>query len=262
VGYAFAAPPSWSSGNPCAPSVLADSRPCADRPAGSTSTSCFYLYCVSLNNALATPANCIGVATADTPAGPFRDEGILTRSNGTVDPVRGPIGCGDSGGYSNIDPAPYVAPNGSAYLYLSTGHEPGGAWRRTLSVIPLASDRIHASSSRRALFSATRSWEAGVVEGPWVMRRNSIYYLFYSGGNFGGGRPRHRSRRRSQGAAPSLAGGPPRRIHSERRRSSTPRSVSRESAEDTDGRRAAARCASDSCVSGASRCTPSAWTVP
>jgi beta-xylosidase len=185
VGTAFEAPPTWSGGNPWAPSVLADPRPCADRQAGSTSTTCFYLYYVGLNNTLATPANCIGVATADGPAGPFRDKGILTRSSGAADPVRGPIGCGDSGGYSNIDPAPYVAPNGSVYLYLSTGHEPGGAWRRTLSAIPLAADRIHAAGSRRALFSATRSWEAGVVEGPWVIRRNSAYYLFYSGGNFG-----------------------------------------------------------------------------
>jgi beta-xylosidase len=185
VGYAFDAPPSWSSGNPWAPSVLAVNQPCPDRPAGSTATTCFYLYYVSLNNALATPSNCIGVATADTPAGPFRDKGILTRSDGAVDPVRGPIGCGDSGGYSNIDPAPYVTPGGTPYLYLSTGHDATGAWKRTLSVIPLAADRIHAAGSRRALFGATRAWEAGVVEAPWVMRRNSIYYLFYSGGNFG-----------------------------------------------------------------------------
>jgi beta-xylosidase len=185
VGHAFDAPPSWSGGNPWAPSVLAVNQPCADRPATSAATSCFYLYYVSLNNALATPSNCIGVATADTPAGPFRDQGILTRSNGATDPVRGPIGCGDSAGWSNIDPAPYVAPNGSVYLYLSTGHDPTGAWKRTISVIPLAADRIHAAGSRRSLFSATRTWEAGVVEGPWVIRRNSRYYLFYSGGNFG-----------------------------------------------------------------------------
>src|SRR4051812_38412356 len=60
VGTAFAAPPSWSSGNPWAPSVLAANQPCADRPAGSTSTMCFYLYYVGLDNALATPSNCIG----------------------------------------------------------------------------------------------------------------------------------------------------------------------------------------------------------
>jgi beta-xylosidase len=184
AGYAFDAAPAWSSGNPWAPSVLAVNQPCADRAAGSTSTMCFYLYYVGLDNALATPSNCIGVAIADAPAGPFRDKGILKLASGAVDPVRGPIGCGDGGGWSDIDPAPYVATNGATYIYVSTGHEPGGAWRRTLGVIPLAADRIHAASSRRALFSATRAWEAGVVEGPWVMRHNSTYYLFYSGGSF------------------------------------------------------------------------------
>jgi beta-xylosidase len=180
VGTAFATSPAWSSGNPWAPSVLASSQPCADRAPGSTSPNCYFLYYVGLNNALATPSNCIGVATADVPAGPFRDHGILTRSDGVGDPVRGPIGCGDSAGYSNIDPAP----NGTGYLYLSTGHAPDGAWHRTISVIPLAADRIHAAGSRRALFSATRSWEAGVVEGPWPYRRSSTYYVFYSGASF------------------------------------------------------------------------------
>jgi hypothetical protein len=184
VGTAFATAPAWSSGNPWAPSVLADAQPCTDRQPGSTSTACFYLYYVGLNNQLATPSNCIGVATADAPEGPFRDRGILTRSDGTVDPARGPIGCGDSAGYSNIDPAPFVDANGSAYLYLSTGHAASGAWDRKASEIPLAADRVRASGGRRALLSATRSWETGVIEGPWMHRRNNTYYLFYSGGNW------------------------------------------------------------------------------
>jgi hypothetical protein len=125
------------------------------------------------------------VATADVPAGPFRDRGMLTRTDGTVDPVRGPIGCGDSAGYSNIDPAPFVdSVTGNVYLYLSTGHDASGAWNRKASVIPLAADRIRASGSRRALFSATRSWESGVIEGPWMHKRNSTYYLFYSSGSW------------------------------------------------------------------------------
>jgi arabinan endo-1,5-alpha-L-arabinosidase len=185
IGTAFATSPGWSSGNPWAPSALAHSQPCADRPPGSTSNACYYLYYVGLNNQLATPSNCIGVATADAPAGPFRDHGILTRADGTVHPVRGPIGCGDSAGYSNIDPAPFVdGATGKAYLYLSTGHDASGAWNRKAGVIPLAADRIRASSSRRVLFGATRSWEGGVVEGPWMHKRSSTYYLFYSGGNW------------------------------------------------------------------------------
>jgi beta-xylosidase len=144
------------------------------------------MYYVGLNNALATPSNCVGVATADAPAGPFRDHGILTLASGAVDPVRGPIGCGDSAGYSNIDPAPFVVDpaSGTVYLYVSTGHDASGAWHRTLSVIPLAADLIHAAGDRIALFSATQSWERGVVEGPWLEKHGSAYYLFYSAGNW------------------------------------------------------------------------------
>jgi hypothetical protein len=58
------------------------------------------------------------------------------------------------------------------------------AWNRKASVIPLAADRIRASSGRRVPFGATRSWERGIVEGPWMHKRNSTYYLFYSGGNW------------------------------------------------------------------------------
>jgi hypothetical protein len=57
VGTAFAASPAWSSGNPWAPSVLADSKRCTDAPAESTSNACYYLYYVGLNNKLATPSN-------------------------------------------------------------------------------------------------------------------------------------------------------------------------------------------------------------
>lgn len=177
AGAAFASggAPAWSSGNPWAPSVLADEA----QPG-----SGFFLYYGGLNSALATPANGIGVATASAAGGPFEDRGLLTLLDETLDPVRGPIGCGDKEGYSNIDPAPFIDVDGQAYLYLSTGHDAGGGWLRTMSVIPLAPDRIHAAGARRTLFGATRSWEAGVVEGPWMHLRGSTYYLFYSGGRW------------------------------------------------------------------------------
>jgi beta-xylosidase len=99
--------------------------------------------------------------------------------------VRGPIGCGDSAGYSNIDAAPLRDPvSGKVYLYLSTGHDATGAWHRTLSVIPLSADLIHASGNRIALFAATQGWEQGIVENPWMQVHRSTYYLFYSGGNW------------------------------------------------------------------------------
>ena len=126
-------------------------------------------------------ANCIGVATSPTAAGPFTDAGILDDppSDGR------PLGCGDAGGYSNIDPAPFIDPaDGKAYLYLSTGHDASGAWRRTVSVIPLAADLVHAAGPRQPLFGVTQPWEGDVVEGPWMTHHGNGYYLLYSGGNF------------------------------------------------------------------------------
>ena len=166
VGTALPRRPAWvpQSGqwNPWAPSVLR------------VTSSHYVMYYTGLN--ASRSANCIGVASSASPAGPFTDLGVLP-------PAR--VGCGDAAGYSNIDPAPFIDPlDGKGYLYLSTGHEASGAWRRTISVIPLAADLVHAAGPRQPLFSMTQPWEGDVVEGPWMTRHGDGYYLLYSGGNF------------------------------------------------------------------------------
>ena len=190
AGTAFTADtfPEWSSGNPWSPSALAVTSPdgqCGSLqlPAGSP---CFLLYYTGLNNGLPTPSNCIGVAVSSRPDGGFVDQGIL--DNGTTT-VRGPVGCGDAGGYSNIDPAPFIDGDGQAYLYFETGHNASGA-AAAISVIKLAPDLVHAVGPRVELFSGTQAWEqrgtVKIVEGPWMHRRGSGYYLLYSGGDWQG----------------------------------------------------------------------------
>jgi hypothetical protein len=190
AGTAFTAAtfPAWSTGNPWAPSALAVSSPdgrCGSLqlPAGSL---CFLLYYTGLNNALPTASNCIGVAVSARPDGGFVDQGIL--DNGTTS-VRGPLGCGDSGGYSNIDPAPFIDADGQAYLYFETGHNASGA-AAAISVVKLVPDLIHAVGPRTELFTGTQAWEqrgtVKIVEGPWMRRHSSRYYLFYSGGDWQG----------------------------------------------------------------------------
>lgn len=89
----------------------------------------------------------------------------------------GLIGCGNAAGYSNIDAAPFVDPaTGTGYLYLSTGHEASGAWHRTVSVIPLAADLLHAAGPREPLFSVTQPWEGNVVEGPSMVHHGAGYH--------------------------------------------------------------------------------------
>lgn len=193
VGTALARRPRWvpATGNwrPWSPSVLQTARPCP----GSSRGPCFVMY-YSAHSA-AWGVNCIGVATARGPGGPFTGRGILNRIGQRRSE---PAGCGDPTGHGNIDPSPFVDRDGRAYLYVSTGtachraatraHCP---WRPTISVLPLAADVLHASGHRVALFAGTpHTWEqapwAPVVEGPSVVWRDGTYFLFFSGGAYNG----------------------------------------------------------------------------
>ena len=154
------------------------------------------MYYTGLSGQFST--NCVAVATSPTPAGPFIDHGPL--SGGMLDSSGRPIGCGDDAGYGNIDPAPFVDSDGSAYLYVSTDWacpassasctSATSTLKPTISVIPLAPGLLAASGARQPLFSADEPWEqapwAPVVEGPWMEKHNGTYYLFYSGGAWTG----------------------------------------------------------------------------
>jgi beta-xylosidase len=184
AGTAFTATPSWSHGNSWAPSVLVmpvtATRGCPgfNLPLGAP---CFYLYYTG-KSGYADGRNCVGVATSNRPDGGFVDHGVLRSTSGTR------VGCGDWLGYSNIDPAPFVDHDGRAYLYFETGRNAAGQIAATISVFRLAADLVHATGSRRALITGTQAWEQRgpdkIVEGPWLHRRGSFYYLFYSGGDF------------------------------------------------------------------------------
>jgi arabinan endo-1,5-alpha-L-arabinosidase len=202
AGTALASRPAWvvpsGDSHPWAPSVLRDSQACP----GSQSGLCYYLYYVGLHDTTLVPStHCVGVAVSPTAGGPFSDKGPLAYLDGSVDQSGRPPGCGDDNGYSNIDPAPFVDDDGSAYLYVATNRycaqpTPFTACpiRPTISVIPLAADKWHASRAngpRKPLFTGdANTWEQQThepkVEGPWMEKRGSAYYLFYSGGDYTG----------------------------------------------------------------------------
>lgn len=181
--------PKWSTGNPWAPSLLVmrvtSSRPCPGFNLA-VGAPCFYLYYTGRSSFPGGP-NCVGVATSNRPDGGFVDQGVL--SNG-VTTSRGEAGCGDANGYSNIDPAPFVDVDGRAYLLFGTGRSAAGDIAATISAIRLAPDLVRATGSRVALITGTQRWELRgtdeIVEGPWLHRHRSSYYLFYSGGDFAG----------------------------------------------------------------------------
>jgi len=185
AGTAMSSRPSWvlRSGDwhPWSPSVVA---------LGGR----FVMYYTGL---VATPrqtpnlTNCIGIATASNPGGPYVDHGPLDLIAGAT-PGR-PLGCGDASSQGNIDPAPFIDDDGQAYLYVSTDFDCSSGickLQPTISAIPLAADLLHAIGPRVPLFSGSQPWEQGpaapTVEGPAMVKHDGLYYLLYSGGNWQG----------------------------------------------------------------------------
>ena len=130
---------------------------------------------------------CLGVATAASPNGPFRDIGH-------------PLQCGT--GFVNIDPMEYYDPaTGKHLLYWGSGFEPikvqelapdmlsfapGSAPKNLVSPTPGRSAfpvLIAAGAAARNRNSTARSSFPVLIEGSWVIRHGAYYYLFYSGDN-------------------------------------------------------------------------------
>jgi len=197
VGHALTQRPAWTSRapdwHPWAPDVVNARESCP----GTTSPSCYVMYYTALSAQF--NINCVALATATTPAGPFIDQGPL--SDGRVDAAGRPIGCGDNNGYGMIDPSLFVDPRTGQHLLYSSEDfacPVGGAFctganstlRPTISVLPISSDFLNAAGARMPLFSGQAgSWEANTdsvptVEDPSVLYHRGYYYLLYSGGNW------------------------------------------------------------------------------
>lgn len=115
-------------------------------------------------------AHCIAVAVASKPTGPFVQKRV--------------IGCGGVTGNGYIDPDVFLD-KGKAYLYVSVDSP-----QHNITVIPLTKDLLHQNGEPTALFGISQAWEHGenysTVEGPFIVKRESTYYLFYSGNDWNG----------------------------------------------------------------------------
>lgn len=101
----------------------------------------------------------IGVAVADSPAGPFKDArgSALVRNSDTPD---GPHW------WDDIDPTAFEDEDGTVWLY----------WGNTvLYAAPLSEDMISLAGDIR------RVPMPHFVEGPWLFKREGLYYLAYAG---------------------------------------------------------------------------------
>ena len=117
-----------------------------------------------------TGKECISVAVATDPQGPF------------VDNSTAPLECQlDLGG--SIDPSPFFDASGTPYLVWksqgATG-QPSAIWSAQLT----ADGTGLAGSAAQILVRPSQSWEGGVVEGPSMLLWSGRYYLFYSANNW------------------------------------------------------------------------------
>ncbi|MGB9181907.1 MAG: family 43 glycosylhydrolase [Pyrinomonadaceae bacterium] len=107
---------------------------------------------------------CVAVATSNNPSGPYTD--------------RGPLVCQEIG---SIDAMAVRDERGERYLIWkedgNSRNQPTPLWAQKLS-----NDGTKLTGSKRELIrNDPKSWEGGVVEGAFVLRRGEWFYLFYSG---------------------------------------------------------------------------------
>lgn len=112
---------------------------------------------------------CISVATASNPAGPFIDNSVL------------PLECQQALGGS-IDPSAFTDANGVPYLVWKSGG-PGSStiWSQQLNT---AGTGFAAGTTPVQLLAPDQPWEAGTVEAPDLVLVNGHYFLFFSGNNW------------------------------------------------------------------------------
>jgi beta-xylosidase len=129
----------------------------------------YVLYFVARDRA--SGHQCIGLATSNTPEGPFDS------------PSAEPLVCQvDLGG--SIDPSVFVDDQQRFLLWKNDawccGLEP---W---LWIQPLSDDGQSLLGTPAPLLHPDQPWEGGVVEAPTLVKRQGSYYLFYSANDYAG----------------------------------------------------------------------------
>jgi arabinan endo-1,5-alpha-L-arabinosidase len=115
---------------------------------------------------------CIGVATATDPEGPFTPAGT------------GPIVCPpDEGGA--IDPATFTDDDGTRYLLWKNDGNCCGldTW---LQVAELSPDGTSLVGETTRLLQQDQDWEGNLIEAPTLVEHDGQYTLFYSANDYGG----------------------------------------------------------------------------
>lgn len=107
----------------------------------------------------------VAVATASKPDGPYTDHGVLVAQE-----------------LGSIDAMAYTDDDGGRWLVWK---EDGNSQKRPtyLFLQRLSDDGRKLVGESRRILSNDSAWEGNVVEGPFILKRGSFFYLFYSGAN-------------------------------------------------------------------------------
>lgn len=116
---------------------------------------------------------CVGVAGADSPMGPFTSEATE------------PLVCQREIG-GTIDPHAYRDADGQLYLYFKNdGNHPDFRRATDIFVQRLAPDGLSLVREPVALLRNDKPWEEHVIESPTMVRQGDRYILFFSANHFG-----------------------------------------------------------------------------
>ena len=148
VGVVFPKRPDWSVGNYWAPEIWQENGK-------------FYVFYVARRKG---GPLCIAVASAGRPTGPYTDHGALE--------------CQEVG---SIDAFPIRDENGKLFVvWKEDGNSVGRPTPLWAQELDTQEWKLTGKRSE-ILRNDTATWEANLVEGPYILRRGGWFYMFYSG---------------------------------------------------------------------------------
>lgn len=148
AGAVFQTVPAWSDGNYWAPELV-------------HTKDTYFVYYTAKNKK--SKRLCVAVASAKAPLGPYKDHG--------------PLVCEEVG---SIDGSSVTDENGDSYLLWKTD---GNSQQKPtpIHLQKLSKDGTKLVGPVKDTITNDAPWEAKLVEAPYVLKKNNMWYMFYAG---------------------------------------------------------------------------------